>query len=186
MLRLFICSLLLFNISTAFASTYHPIKQSFCGYQKSPYQNYYNNSALSSSDLSALEKYLIKKSYPREHPLKRLERLETIAFGSIQSGSIESRYKNVEAAILSGPAYNTKRSALGNIVNYFAGQATGITPPIINTPSYYSRADNFNNYNFSPSYGNQRLNQYSNGIFGHGYSLLNTGFGNGSSITILP
>ena len=141
-----------------------------------PYYNNYNyySPQFSNNDLSALEKYAMNKSYPRENPEYRLERLENLVFGSTQYGDINSRYKNIETAILSRPNYtNTKTSLLRNMANYFAGQATGYTPPITN--SYYPS-----------NYGNQRYNQYSNGLFGGGYSINNSSLGSGSSIRILP
>lgn len=137
------------------------------------HQHNYYHPIFSNNDLSALEKYTMNRSYPRENPVYRLERLENIVFGSTQYGDINSRYRNVEEAILSRPNQtNTKNSLLKNMANYFAGQATGYTPPI---NEYY------------PSiYGNQRYDQFSNGLFGGGYSINNSALGNGSSIRILP
>ena len=179
MLRLFICLLILLNINAGFVHAYHIVKQN------PVYRNYNNDYYyLPRENLSALEKYTLNRAYPRENPVLRLERLENLAFGSIQSGDLETRYKKVENAILSRPKAVTKKSALGNIVSYFAGQPTGITPPVYNSYHYPNTDTGF--YNYHPSYGNQRYNQYSNGIFGHGYSLMNSGFGNGSSVTILP
>ena len=179
MLRFLICLLVLLGVNSVYASSYHLVRQY-------PHYGNYNNSHsyLPRENLSALEKYTLNRAYPRENPVLRLERLENLAFGSIQSGDLETRYRNVENAILSRPKAVTKRSALGNIVSYFAGQPTGITPPVYNR--YYYPDTTTGYYNYHPSYGNQRYNQYSNGIFGHGYSLMNSGFGNGSSVTILP
>jgi hypothetical protein len=136
-------------------------------------------------DLAALEKYSMNKVYSRENPLKRLERLENLAFGSVQSGDIESRYKNVETAVLSRPTNNIKRTALGTLTNYFRGQTTGYTPTIYdNFGKFMPAYDNFIQ-NSSNSYGNTRINQYSNGIFGGGYSIHNNNTGSGGSIRIL-
>ena len=155
-------------------------------YINNPYyrqQEYFIDKVLP-SDLTALEKYSMNKTYNREAPLRRLERLENLAFGSIQEGDLRARYKNVETAILSRPRPNQKRTALGNLANYFAGQATGITPSIFtNYGNGYSYDSYTNPYN--SGFGTQRINQYSNGIFGSGYSILNNNFGNGSAIRIL-
>ena len=177
--------LLLMSACCSFAGTAHVIAQN--PYINNPYyrhNNYYQAEILP-RDLSALEKYSMNRVYSRDNSLSRLERLENIAFGSIQSGDIKSRYKNVEAAILSRPKYNTQRSALGRLTNYFLGQPTGYTPPLYDgfgnnyTQAYDSYLNNGN------VYGNSRINQYSNGIFGGGYSLFNNNFGNGSSVRIL-
>jgi hypothetical protein len=130
-------------------------------------RNYGNN-------LSILENYVFKKSYKKESPIKRLERLENIAFGSIQQGDIDLRYKNVEQAILSRANYdNYKRNSILNTLgNYFGGQVTGFTPSVF--PQYP-----YNNY------GTQRIDQFSNGIFGNGYRVYNQDFGNNSSVKII-
>jgi hypothetical protein len=169
----------------AAASERHVIIQN--PYINNPYyrhRNYYQSEVLP-RDLSALEKYSMKRVYPRENPLQRLERLENLAFGSVQNGDIASRYKNVETAILSRPQNNTKRTALGTLTNYFRGQTTGVTPSIYDSFGNFMPAyDNFIQ-NSSSGFGNTRVNQYSNGIFGGGYSVFNNNFGNGSSIRIL-
>lgn len=184
MFRILICLFILLNINVVFAGAYNNFLHRN-SYDTS--RNYYNI-PISEYDLSALEKYTLNKTFPRQNPIARLERLENLAFGSIQEGDLRSRYKNVERALLSRPNFNNKRTTLGNIVNYFTGQPTGITPPV------YSKS-NFNNYypvdnmglNYqSQNYGTQRFNQYSNGIFGHGYGYMNSALGNGSSINILP
>lgn len=181
---LILCIVLL-NINIALGETFQTIRQN--PYINNPYyrhNSYYRNEILP-RDLSALEKYSMNRIYPRETTLQRLERLENLAFGSIQSGNIESRYKNVETAILSRPKQNIKRSALGALSNYFLGQATGFTPSVYDNfgTNYVPAYDNFiHNGN---SFGNTRLNQYSNGIFGSGYSIFNNNLGNGSSIRIL-
>ena len=152
-----------------------------------PNRHYYNP-YLSKEDLAALEKYSLNKVYRRENDLQRLERLENLAFGASQSGDIYSRYKNVENAILSRPKSNIKQSVLNNIANYFAGQATGFTPNLIQHPIY----NNFGGFNTSPNllfpganYGNTNYEQYSNGIFGGGWGISGQNYGTGSSIRIL-
>lgn len=185
MKKLLVCFLVLMCINCVFAESRHVIQQN--PYINNPYYrnyNYYQSEVLP-KDLSALEKYSMNKIYPRESTVKRLERLEDLAFGSIQSGDIESRYKNVETAILSRPQNNIKRTALGTLTNYFRGQTTGVTPSIYDGFSNFMPAyDNFM-HNGSSGYGNTRINQYSNGIFGGGYGIHHNNFGNGSSIRIL-
>ncbi len=183
MKKFIIVFLFLMSMNASLGATRHVIQQN--PYINNPYyrhQNYYQTEVLP-RDLSALERYSMNKIYPRENVIQRLERLENLAFGSTQNGDIRTRYSNVETAILSRPQNNVKRNALGNIVSYFTGQPTGITPAIqtydtFNYPAYNSFTSN--------TFGNQHFNQYSNGIFGHGYSMLNNGLGNGSSVRILP
>ncbi len=140
-----------------------------------PYSSY---NRLPANSLSALERYALKKNYAREDEISRLERLESLAFGSVQRGDIESRYKNVENAILSRPQTNYKKSLLSNLGNFFAGQATGYTPGI---NSFNAQPYPYN----TPSYSTSRVEQYSNGMFGGGWGMMNQNFGNGSSIRIL-
>jgi len=144
----------------------------------------YYRPQIPAENLSALEKYALNKTYPREYPLQRLERLENLAFGSIQYGDLETRYRNVENAILSrGRAVPNKRNVWSSLGNYFAGQMTGYTPPVQNYGNYYSYPE----YGLEGSnYGTQRIDQFSNGIFGGGYNLMNQNLGTGSSIRILP
>lgn len=146
------------------------------------------NPYVSKDDLYALEKYALNKTYRRENDLQRLERLENLAFGARQSGDLYSRYKNVENAILSRPKYGTKQSVLSNIANYFAGQATGFTPNLIQYPTYNNYGGfSSNPYLFTPgsNYGNSNYEQYTNGIFGGGWGFSGQNYGTGSSINIL-
>lgn len=162
----------------------------YCGYPNhytQPYSNYYPPIPnLSRSNLSALEKYALRKTYGRENELQRLERLENLAFGAVQSGNPVIRFKNVENAILSRPQYNTKQSLLNNVANYFAGQTTGFTPSINSYPNYTNLGGfSSNPYMFTPNYNNSSYEQYSNGIFGGGWGMRGSDFGTGSSIRIL-
>ncbi|MCQ2744151.1 MAG: hypothetical protein MJ230_05080 [bacterium] len=186
-MKKFICGVLLFILCTnlAFADNQrrfirqHP-------YINNPYyrhSSYFENEVLP-KDLSALEKYSMNKIYRHEPPLRRLERLETLAFGSTQAGNIESRYKNVENAILSHPNNSIKRTALGTLANYFAGQATGVTPSLFNYDNNYFN-NNYGFNNFNNGYGTNRINQYTNGMFGSGFSILNNSLGNRSTVRIL-
>ncbi len=151
-------------------------------------RGYYTTSSL--SDLSALEKYTLNKSYSRDSDLARLERLEMEAFGAIQNGDINRRYDNVRSAILSRPKQNYKTSFWRNIGNYFGGQMTGFTPSF--TPSFTSSFDNdpfFSNSSFGSTpypttYGNNSVSQYST-PFGSGYRLNNYGAGSGCGVKIL-
>lgn len=152
-----------------------------------------NNPYLSNNELSALEKYALNKTFRRESDLTRLERLENLAFGATQIGDLNSRYANVEQAILSRPKYKTKNSILGNLANYFAGSATGYTPSISN--QFYNTTmglpaglgfSNFGNHFYpTPGYMNQNFEQYTNGPFSYGYGMSNHNYGTGSSVRIL-
>ena len=149
-------------------------------------QCHHMNPYLSSSDLNALEKYALNKTYRRENDLQRLERLENLAFGATQVGDLNSRYQNVENAIISRPKYGTKSSLLNNIANYFVGQSTGFTPALVPNTTYGNLGGfNSNPYLFTPSYDNNRFEQYSNGIFGGGWGHAGGNLGTGSSIRIL-
>ena len=73
------------------------------------------------NNLSLLEEYAFNKTYKRDENLKRLERLEELAFGAVQSGDYDTRYRNVETAILSRPKNNyEKKSLLSSIGDYFS------------------------------------------------------------------
>jgi len=157
-------------------------------------QCHYNNPYLSGSDLSALEKYALNKTYRRESDLARLERLENLAFGATQIGDIGSRYTNVENAILSRPKFGTKNSILNNIANYFSGSPTGFTPSIttpymgnsiMNLPAGLGFPSFNGNYYAAPGYSNQNFEQYSNGIFGGGWGISDHNYGIGSGVKIL-
>lgn len=173
------------SVNSVFAATWQNVNQQ--PYINNPYyrQNSYYQTEVLPRDLSALEKYSMNKVYSRENPIHRLERLENLAFGAIQYGDVKSRYKNVENAILSRPKMSSRKTALGTLANYFAGQATGITPSIFD--GYNNIMPSYNTYSqMNPSgFGNMRINQYSNGIFGGGYSIFNNNHGNGSSVHIL-
>ena len=151
-------------------------------------------------NLNALERHALKKNYRKESNLRRLERLENLAFGATQSGDYATRFKNVEAAILSRPQSTYKKSILGNIANYFTGTSTGFTPSITNTittPGYVTPGSvpylsptmnsmmPMGGFSTSPSYDNQRIESYSNGIWGNGYRTFGNNYGSGSSIRIL-
>lgn len=145
--------------------------------------HYYNNSYLLKKNLSALERHALDKTFQRDNELKRLERLENLAFGSIQSGDLYSRYNNLESAILSRPKYR-QNSILNNIASYFVGQATGFTPNLY-PYSNINTLGGFNDFD-SSGFTNNRYEQYSNGLFGgHGWSYSGVGTGNGSSVRIL-
>lgn len=175
----------LFLMSVAFAAERKIIRQN--PYINNPYYrntNYFIEKVLP-DDLTALEKYSMNRSYGREHPLRRLERLESLAFGSVQTGDIALRYKNVENAILSRPAPNPKRTVLGTLANYFAGQATGLTPSLF---TGFGNGYSYDNFGYNPyinGSGTRRIEQYSNGMFGNGYRVMNNSLGNGSSVRIL-
>lgn len=153
-----------------------------------PYNNHYDpyynrRNYIPVSDLNALERYALNRNYRNESNLDRLERLESLAFGAVQSGDLASRYQNVENAILSRPQNTYRRSVLGNIANYFAGQATGFTPSIMTGATPFGTSTNFMP---SQGYSNGIGEQYSSGWFGNrGYGVLDNNFGNGSSVRLL-
>ena len=149
------------------------------------HNNYYNP-YFSNADLDALEKYTFNRTYHRDSDLARLERLENLAFGAIQSGDLSSRYENIENIILSRPSYRNNNSVLSNIANYFVGQSTGFTPNLIPYPNQ-SNLGGFtaNPYAFTPNYNNTSFENYSNGIFGGGWGIQGNDFGTGSSVRIL-
>ena len=200
-MRKFVVLLLIISIIPVYADTFssklkmNQPKTIISTYEGSRRQNrlhphhcpqcHYNNPYLSSSELNALEKYAMNKTYRRENDLRRLERLENLAFGATQNGDLFSRYKNVEEAILSRPQYKQKQSFLGNLANYFAGQATGFTPSMMP----YSNLGGFtsNPYAFTPNpgYQNNNFEQYSNGIFSGGWGHMGQDYGTGSSVRIL-
>jgi len=147
-----------------------------------------SNPYLSKRELNALEKYALNKTFRRENDLRRLERLENLAFGATQNGDINTRYRNVENAILTRPKYGTKQSLWNNITNYFAGQTTGFTPNLIPYPSYNNLGGfTARPYAFmpNPGYSNNNIEQYSNGIFGGGWGYSGNDYGTNSSVRIL-
>jgi hypothetical protein len=153
---------------------------------------HYNGDYLSHGNLNALEKYALNKTYRKESDLTRLERLENLAFGATQLGDLDSRYANVEQAILSRPKYKTKNSILSNLSNYFTGTPTGFTPSLNN---FYNSSLGlppglgFTNFGGdflpTPGYMNQNFEQYSNGPFNSGWGMSSHNYGAGSSVRIL-
>ena len=158
-----------------------PCRECYPHRRHNPYK-YQGYSYIPNDNLRALEKYALNKTYSRESDIHRLQRLENLAFGSIQSGDLETRYKNVENAILSRPQYNVKRSIIGNIANYFAGQPTGLSPSFAPSMTQFG---GYSNFNPIPRYSNNNFEQYSNGIFGSGWGISGHDYGTGSSIRIL-
>ena len=155
--------------------------------------NYYNQ-YIPTSSLNALERYALKKNYSRENNLERLERLEELAFGSIQPGDYSTRFHNVEEAILSRPQQSYKKSLWGNLANYFVGQTTGFTPSLMPGFNPYTMSNSPINNNFitppssffnSGGFDNGNYESYSNGIFGRGYGIRNNSFNSGSSVRLI-
>lgn len=150
---------------------------------------------LSDKKLGDLEKYTIGKKFTKDSNLERLERLEELAFGSVQSGNLPARYKKLERAVYSRPKCNHRQSVLGKIANYFAGDVTGFTPGF--SPQYFTQdfsatpVSNFNslggynNFYPAPGYSNNNYEQYSNGIFGGGYGISGHDYGSGTTIRML-
>lgn len=128
-------------------------------------------------DINDLEKYAMNKCYYRENDRARIERLERLAFGDIQSGALNIRYNNVRNAILSRPTQNYKTSLIKSIRNYLGGQITGYTPTMDINNAVYP----FNDTDF----GKNSVINYSSPWGGNGYKIENYGIGNSSSIKIL-
>ena len=136
-----------------------------------PYNTRYN---LKSNELSALEEYAFNNNFAHENNLQRLCRLEMQTFGSIQQGDFDTRYKNVRTAILSRPKQKQNYTVWKNLANYFIGQTTGYTPPIINTLPQ----------NTFSTFGNSNGIEYAN-PYHRGYRINNFWGGSGSKISIL-
>ena len=155
-------------------------------YNRYPQRRFINNnnyiSTSSFSDLGALEKYTLDKTFSRDSDIARLERLEMEAFGAIQQGDINSRYENVRSAILSRPKQNYKTSWLRSIGNLFGGQMTGFTPSIDNDP-FFSNST-LSSTPYPTTYGNSSVTQFSR-PFGGGYRINNYGTGSGCGVKIL-
>lgn len=183
---LILCFLFILSINSALSQSRYTINQN--PYINNPYykhHNYYKNEILQ-RDLAALERYSMNRIYPKDNTINRINRLEQLAFGSIQNGDIETRYKNVESAILARPKSQIKRTTIGALTNYLKGQPTGITPPVYNN-AWNNFVPNYDNifFNNSNSIGNSRFDQFSNGFFSNGYNIMNNNLRNGSSIKIL-
>lgn len=180
---LFLLLILNFNISDA--AILNNSNNQFKRYAYHPTKHY--TRPLPIESINALEKYSLNRVYKNDNPISRLERLETEAFGAVQHGDLISRYENVEAALLSRPKnyYSPKRSLINNIATFFAGQPTGITPPIGINPQFNSYPYGYNT--IYPNQGNsiQNYDTYSNGLFNRGYNVYNNNTGNGASIRIL-
>ena len=156
MLRLFVCFLLLVNITPVFAAKTVRTTRPF----------YYNPTY-----------------YQPMLPSGGLNALENLAFGAVQNGDLDTRYRQVEHAILNRPKYNAYRNTFRNVLgNYIAGQATGVTPSILTQdlmPAYAT--------GFAPQYTNSNVMQYSSFPFGgSGYRIMNNNYGTNSSIRMLP
>lgn len=143
---------------------------------------YHNISQEQFSDINALEKYTLNRTYNRDNNIERLERLEMQAFGTIREGDINSRYADVRQAILSRPKQNYKTSLLNNLANYFSGQMTGYTPSFGND-SFYSNSS-FSQIPYPTTYGNRSFNTYSS-PFGNGYRINNYGTSSSAGVKII-
>ena len=146
--------------------------------------NYRNGSNF--SGLSKLEQKVFDNIYNGDTPENRITRLEQETMGTIQSGDLISRYKNLQRVV---PKYHSNRLArqyggipimstgggwrglagsLGNFFNSYSGYPTGYTPPIFSPyPNYYQ-----------PDF---QQNIYSN----HGWGYNNSNLGTGSGVHIL-
>ena len=205
MLRIFLTLLLASVAIPCFAqrtiTTQQPYFQPY--YSHSPqvgfFRQKHNNSYF--SDISALEKYALNKTYKRDSDLQRLQRLEMATFGTVQSGDLDLRYDRVSNAILSRPKQNFKTTLLRNLGNYLTGEMTGFTPPVTsfdNTYAYpYGNSQNysydrrffpssgFSQNSYPTTYDNGRIVEFGNGPFNRGYRYNNIGTGSSSGVTIL-
>ena len=157
--------------------------------------NYYKqfNRPISKSGLKKLEKHVWGKHFSNESNLNRLEKLEEIAFGAVQSGDINQRFQNIESVILSRPEYKTKNTIMNTLGSILVGQSTGFTPNITTQElNGYDKFAPFGGEYFTPgyrglsSYGNNMIEHYSNGLFGGGWGSFHNSTGSGSGIQILP
>ena len=142
--------------------------QTYYGGDYLPNRRYKRNRSVF-ADINDLERYAMNKNFTGDSDLKRVERLESLAFGAIQEGDIYTRYDNVREAILTRPKQNYKTSILRNISDYFSGQLTGFTPQMNTAPDDYSQSS---------------YTQYSS-PWGSGYKTKNYGFGSGTGVHIL-
>lgn len=146
--------------------------------------NFKNSSCF--SGLNKLEQQIFEELYDDDTPENRISRLEQQVFGTIQSGNLLDRYRNLQRVV---PSYQANRfnqyggglpivqsgggwrglaGAFGNFFNSFGGYPTGYTPPI------YSPTVN----NYSPDF---QRGYYSN----RGWGYSNANYGSGSAVHIL-
>lgn len=156
--------------------------------------NYYRqfNRPISKSALKKLEKHVWGKHFSNESEHSRLERLEEMAFGAVQSGDLSQRYQNVESVLHSRPKYKTRDSIIGALGNLILGQPTGFTPNITAQElNGYDQFAPFGGDYFAPgyrglsSYGNNMVEHYSNGLFGGGWGNFHNSTGSGTGVHIL-
>lgn len=160
--------------------------QAYYGGDYIPNRRYYRKNSSIFPDINDLERYALNRNFTKDSDRTRLERLETLAFGAVQTGDISTRYDSVREAILTRPKQNYKKSVLRNISDYFNGQMTGSTPsilPIINQNNYGYDTDYDNIYpesNFGKNFSTEYITPY-----GRRYHTSNYGMGTGSRIHIL-
>lgn len=162
-----------------------------CHHNENYYRSFYH--PIPKSALKKLEKHVWGKHFSNESEAERLERLEEMAFGAVQSGDLNRRYQNVESVLLSRPKYKTRDNIISTLGNMVFGQPTGFTPNITTQElNGYDQFAPFGGDYFAPgyrslsSYGNNMVEQYSNGLFGGGWGNFHNSTGTGSGITILP
>jgi len=185
MYRVFLSFLLIALSMPVFAGTrtvvtqtpvYNPYytPQAYYGGDYVPNRNYSRRNSVF-SDINDLERYALNRNFTRDSDRMRLERLEMLAYGTVQEGDIYTRYDNVRNAILSRPKQNYKTSILRNISDYFSGQLTGFTPSMGTNQSYSS---------YPSTYGQSSSVDYIT-PWGKGYKTNNYGLSSGSGIHIL-
>ena len=146
--------------------------------------NYRNNSSF--SGLSKLEERIFSENFSNEPAERRISRLEEKVFGTIQSGNLHNRYRNLQKAgtsyannrlikqygtpvIRTGGGWRGLAGSLGNFFNGFGnGYPTGYTPQI------YSPYNNF------PTPAFQQFNNSN-----HGWGYNGTDYGSGTTVHIL-
>lgn len=139
---------------------------------------------ISRNTLSKIESRIFSQSFPQNSTDRRVERLEQQIFGAVQSGDMNSRYKNLIVAskkfnadnVINSyypvPASGPKlRNVLGNFGNtMMGGNMTGCTPPIDPNSAY--------SYNDTPAYNNNYA--YNNGSdFNSPFASFAPGSGSG-------
>lgn len=142
---------------------------------------------ISANELSKIEATVLHKTYTRNNPEQRIERLEQELLGAIQSGDLKTRYdilktaastynsnpynQNMDVPDMNYPAPVATRGWKGLARGLrLGGSMTGFTPPI----------NPFDNY--SSSYGNNGYNRFSNPLgnqYGSSYPAFPSAYSSG-------
>lgn len=127
--------------------------------------NLYNNSSIYDNDLSAVEEYMFGGNFRNETVQSRLDRIESNLFSQTYPAlTLAQRMNNVLANYRKN---NLNRNYLSDyygrnvtpaqrVRNYFFGQPTGFTPPVMNMPfNDYGRP-----YGMNKSFYNSKGHSY--------------------------